>query len=216
MWGNVGLAECVYVRYRSKMAHSTQAVRIRSTREEHTARMREAERRLISGQHPAVVERFLVEEHGVCHRQARRYIRAVRSVYKAHAAEDLLSQDEMLRTLLVRADAAVDGAEPDHKASIKALELYARLRGWLDRKSTLTVQGSITVAAMPALQGASEEEIAALAAFHDARSRRLASEQTVDVVGSLGALPDTGIPREPTRATIIDVVPADGEPSDGR
>jgi hypothetical protein len=83
----------------------------------------------------------------------------------------------------------LSGAEPDHKARIKALELYARMRGWLDRKSTVTVQGSVTVEHMPALAGASDEEIAALQAFHDARQRRLAAEAP-QPVGMLGELAD--------------------------
>lgn len=156
-----------------------------ASRDESRARMRETEQLLmVAGKHPTAVEHELVERHAISHRQARRYIRAVRRIYSQHASEDALSIDEMLALLLARSDAALAGDEPDYKASIKALEQYARMRGWLDKRSTVTVTGSLTVAHTHALDGASDAEIAALQAYHAARALREASGTDAGVVDS--------------------------------
>ena len=166
--------------------------RPRVTRDEHRARMLQAERMLFEeGWSTTRVERRLAEEHQITARQARRYVHAVRTIYKQRAAASpAASMDELLILLRARAAQSIVGDEPDWKASVKALELEARIRGLLDRRSTVTVQGTIGLQPLPALDGASDEEIAALAAFHDARARRLAAQ--AEVVGQLPALTRDG------------------------
>jgi hypothetical protein len=136
--------------------------------------MSETERRLVvQGQHATAVERDMAAEHGITHRQARRYIRAVRKLYAARATEDAMTVDEMLGLLLSRSVACTTTDDPDWKASAKFLEQYARMRGWLDKRSTVSVQVSGAVQHLHQLDGASDAEIAALQAFHAARQARL-------------------------------------------
>lgn len=154
--------------------------------------MRRAEVAVLEhGASPSVAARALADELGIKPRQAFRYVKAVR----ARFASDLASMpgatlEETIASLESRAVACITCAEPDWKASAKFTELACRLRGWLDRRSTVTVQGTIGLQPLPALEGASDEEIAALAAFHDARARRLASEASAPtVVGFLDSSP---------------------------
>ena len=155
------------------------------------ARMKRAEQLLaVDGRSPARTARTVADEHKCSLRQSWRYVRAVRKIYASRGDEDLLEPNECMRVLLARSEGAIAAPKPDYSASVKALEVYARLRGWLDRKSTVTVQGTIGLQPLPALEGASDEEIAALAAFHDARARRLASEASAPtVVGFLDSSP---------------------------
>lgn len=142
--------------------------------------MRRAEKLLtVAGRSPARVVATLREEFGIGERQGWRYVRAVRAIY-AHADEaDLLSPGEHLRLLLARAEDAIGGRKPDFSASVKALEVYARMRGWLDRKSTLDVNVNATVQHVAALDGLSTEALEALARAHAliARDRQLAQPQ---------------------------------------
>lgn len=148
------------------------------------------------GWRASLAARKLAADEGCSERQSWRYIRAVRALYK-HAAdkEPAGSVEEMIVLLHSKAALCVQGEEPDWKASAKFLELAARLQGWLDRRSTVTVQGTIGLQPLPALEGASDEEIAALAAFHDARARRLAQQAEgaqAETVGQLAPLTRDG------------------------
>jgi hypothetical protein len=168
-----------------------QLPRRKATRDEHMARWRRAQQLLVEhAEHPVEATRIMAEEFGVQPRQAHRYMRAARMVFARELQRSpATTPQEMIAILQHKAHACVQGDDPDWKASVKALELICRLNGWLDRKSTVTVQGSVTVEHMPALAGASDEEIAALQAFHDARQRRLAAEAP-QPVGMLGELAD--------------------------
>ena len=165
----------------------------RATREEHIAYMRRAEVAVLEhGASPSVAARALADELGIKPRQAFRYVKAVR----ARFASDLASMpgatlEETIASLESRAAASIQGDEPDWKASAKFTELACRLRGWLDKRSTVTVTGSLTVAHTHALDGASDAEIAALQAYHAARALREASGAEAGVVDSTAEeLPD--------------------------
>ena len=135
--------------------------------------------------------RLLASRYGCSVSQAMRYVKAVRKLYEqSAAASGAGSVAEMITLLQAKAALCVQGEEPDWKASAKFLELAARLQGWLDRRSTVTVQGTIGLQPLPALEGASDEEIALLAQYHDARARRLAAQ--AEVVGQLPALTKDG------------------------
>lgn len=142
------------------------------------------------------VENRLSEQYGISNRQAHRYVKAVRLVQSRHDPGP--DSAELRRILLARAEAAITGDSPDHKAGIKALELYARVAGMLDRRSTIDVNVTGTVAHVAALDGYTDAEIAALQAIHDGAQRRLAEGRPVEAQ----ALIDT-------TATV------DAEPTDG-
>lgn len=167
----------------------------RSTREEHRARMSRAEEMLFKeGWTPSQAIRSLAAQENIGARQAARYVHTVRKLYaQAAAMAPSTSTDELLLLLRARSAQSVAGEEPDWKASAKFLELEARIRGLLDQRTRLTVEGTITHQHVPALEAASEEELAALAAFHAARERRLAAEDAgAPVAGQLPALATTG------------------------
>ncbi len=156
------------------MAQISRIGQVRATREEHLTRMQKTVRLLtVDGRSPARTAATIAEEHECSQRQAWRYIRAVRKLYAARAIEDQLSLEEHLRILLARSEDALAGAKPDYSASVKALELYARMRGWLDKRSTVNVNVNGTVQHVHALDGASDAEIAALQAYHAALRARL-------------------------------------------
>ena len=166
--------------------------RSRVTREEHRERMAAAEEMLFKeGWQATHAARLLASRYGCSVSQAMRYVKAVRKLYEqSAAASGAGSVAEMITLLQAKAALCVQGDEPDWKASAKFLELAARLQGWLDRRSTVTVQGTIGLQPLPALDGASDEEIALLAQYHDARAKRLAAaaEEQPAVVGELPAL----------------------------
>lgn len=154
--------------------------------------MRDAEEMLFSGGwRPQHAARMLAQKHDCSVRQAHRYVTAVRALYRqASERTPGTTLEEMCTILQATAAQAKQLPEPDMKAAIKAYELAARLQGWLDRRSTVTVQGTIGLQPLPALEGASDEEIALLAQYHDARARRLAAQ--AEVVGQLPALTKDG------------------------
>ena len=180
----------------SKVENLVRLPRPRITREEHKARMSRAEELLFSsGWSPSVASRMLAAECKCSERQAFRYVRAVRAIYaKASQHAPGSTTEELLTILRARSVQCTEGDEPDWKASIKALELEARIRGLLDRKSTVTVQGTVGLQPLPALEGASEEELALLAQLHAARERRLAG--VGEVVATAGELAPAGERRE--------------------
>lgn len=161
----------------------------KATREEHRARMSRAEEMLFKeGWTASQAIRSLAAQEGIGARQAARYVHTVRRLYaQAAALAPSTTTDELLLLLRARSAQCVAGEEPDWKASAKFLELEARIRGLLDQRTRLTVEGTITHQHVPALEGASDEEIAALALFHQARERRLAAEQAAPA-GKLGEL----------------------------
>lgn len=165
-----------------------------ATREEHQARMRRAEQLLAEdGFAPANAARKLADECKISERQAFRYCRAIRVIY-ANAAKNVPGStvEETLGLLRTRSIQCIQGDDPDWKASAKFMELEMRARGMLDARTRVTVEGTITHQHVPALEGASEEELAALAAFHAARERRLAAEDAAAPVGVLPALGTAG------------------------
>lgn len=138
--------------------------------------MRRAEQLLLDcGWAAEQAARKLAAECGCCVRQAHRYIRAVRAIYAhaGNASDALPTPFEVHVQLASLAAEARSAAEPDYKAAVKAIELSMRARGWLDRKSTVQVNVNGTVTHIPALQGASDAEIAALQAYHAALRARL-------------------------------------------
>lgn len=160
---------------------------LKATREEALARYREVEDALVvRGLTARAVARELIERHRFTSRTAHRYVNAVRDRFAKHASEEAATLDELLVILMARSDAALQQtamtpageltAEPDHKASIKALELYARLRGWLDKRTSSTVDVRITGSvAHVDMTDWSDEELALHAQLADARARRLAA-----------------------------------------
>ena len=132
--------------------------------------------------------RKMVAECNISARQAHRYVRAVRALYaQASDAQPASSVPELLAILRARAAQAISGPDPDYKASVKALELEARIRGLLDRRSTVDVNINATVAHLPALDGLSGEALEALARFHQLaqRDREAEGTQIVAVAGEL-------------------------------
>ena len=166
------------------------AARRKATREEHRARMQHAERLLFKeGWMPAQAVRALAAEYNIGAPQAHRYCKAVRALYaQAADADPATSVPELIALLRARAAQAISGPDPDYKASVKALELEARIRGLLDRKSTVDVNISATVQHVAALDGLSPEALEALARFHQlaARDREADAPQ---IVGAAGELP---------------------------
>ena len=143
---------------------------------------------LTDGLDPAAAERQIASEHGCSTRQARRYVHAYRRLARRHADRDALMVNEMLAILLNRAHQAASGPDPDWKACQKFLEQYSRMRGWMDKRSTVDVNISATVQHVAALDGLSPEALEALARFHQlaARDREADAPQ---IVGAAGELP---------------------------
>ena len=150
---------------------------------------------LTDGLDPAAVERRIAAEHHCSTRQARRYVHAYRRLARHHADRDALAVNEMLTILLKRSHEAASGPDPDWKACQKFLEQYSRMRGWLDKRSTLDVNVNATVAHLPALDGLSGEALDALARFHQLAARDREAEGT-QIVAVAGELPVAATPRE--------------------
>ena len=144
---------------------------------------------LTDGLDPAAVERRIAAEHHCSTRQARRYVHAYRRLARHHADRDALAVNEMLTILLKRSHEAASGPDPDWKACQKFLEQYSRMRGWMDKRSTVDVNISATVQHVAALDGLSPEALEALARFHQLaqRDREADAPQIVGAAGELAS-----------------------------
>lgn len=190
-------------------------MRLRVTRDLHRVRLADAEAMLFDqGWHPTQAARKLAVKHECSVRQAHRYVATVRALYRQGAANiPAHNIDETVALLHALSAQAKQGADPDYKASIKAIELACRLRGWLDRKSTVTVDGSVQVthALQHKVDALSTAERLALAAFQLARDLRVAGVVDAECVPVAERSGDARVAPDSTSAAVPLARLTDGE-----
>jgi len=162
------------------MPHLQSHLRItKPTKAEARARLRAAEILLTErGLDPLSAARELARELNLSHRQATRYCTAVRAIYSRRTD---FTHTDAARLFLRRSDQAL--AAGDYGASLRAIELCARLHGLLDSKVKVEHSGAVQVQHV-ATTDLSTEELLALQAFHDARQRRLNEGAPTTTVGA--------------------------------
>lgn len=144
----------------------------KASKEEHRSRMALVESWMTRGAMSGLAAyRRLSRDTGISQQQARRYVRAVEAIYRREPTIDRVT---LGRAVLARSeDAAAAGA---FGPSIRALELYADLHGYLTTK--VEVSGTVQHQHV-ATSELSTDELLALQAFHDARQRRLTEGSVV-------------------------------------
>lgn len=127
----------------------------RATLDRVVDRFFEAERMLVAGSPGEMAERALASKWGMRPRQARRYLTAVRAIWKREGQRDRNEKrDEMRGRIRALTDAAArgEGREhgPDYGAVSRLLELECRFDGLLDQPggATINVVGDSAIAAL--------------------------------------------------------------------